>query len=259
MLELYNAPQSTCSQKVRLCLWEKGIVYVDRPVNLKEREHVSPEYLALNPNGVVPTLVHDGTPIVESSVIIEYLDEVFPENSLTPADPKQRARMRAWMRYIEEVPTVAIRYPSFNQVLVKGLRALDPDAFAAMAAKNPLRKDFYMRMGQDGFPEADMRASLERLRQTLERMDAALADGPWLVGGDLTLADLCVVPTLDRMEDLGLAPMWDDLPRVADWFARIKARPSYAKTYPEGARLSVAYGEPDPPTAFALPGTDGRG
>lgn len=259
MLELYNAPQSTCSQKVRLCLWEKGVDYVDRPVNLKEREHVSPEYLALNPNGVVPTLVHDGTPIVDSSVIIEYLDEVFPEHSLTPADPKQRARMRAWMRYIEEVPTVAIRYPSFNQVLVKGLRALDPDAFAAMAAKNPLRKDFYMRMGQDGFPEADMRASLERLRQTLERMDAALADGPWLVGGGLTLADLCVVPTLDRMEDLGLAPMWDDLPRVADWFARIKARPSYAKTFPEGARLSVAYGEPDPPTAFALPGTDGRG
>ncbi len=247
MLELYNALQSTCSQKVRLCLWEKGVAYVDRPVSLKDRENLSPEYLALNPNGVVPTLVHDGTPIVNSSVIVEYLDEVFPEHSLTPADPKQRAKMRAWMRYIEEVPTVAIRYPSFNQVLVKGFRKLDPDAFADFAAKNPLRKDFYLRMGQDGFSEDDMRASLQRLRQTLERMEAALADGPWLVGDQLTLADLCVVPTLDRMEDLGLAPMWDDLPRVADWLARIKARPSYAKTYPEGARLSVAYGEPDPP------------
>ncbi len=53
-------------------------------------DHLTPEYLKMNPNGVVPTLLHDGDPILDSSVIIEYLDEVFPEVKLTPIDPKER-------------------------------------------------------------------------------------------------------------------------------------------------------------------------
>ena len=78
MLELYHAPHSTCSQKVRICLAEKGVEWVDRRLNLATREHLTPEYLAINPNGVVPTLVHDDKIIIDSSVICEYLDEVFP-------------------------------------------------------------------------------------------------------------------------------------------------------------------------------------
>jgi glutathione S-transferase len=73
-------------------------------------DHLKPEYLKLNPNGVVPTLVHDGAPIIDSSVICEYLDEVFPQRSTTPPDAFGRAQMRAWQRYIEEVPTPATRY-----------------------------------------------------------------------------------------------------------------------------------------------------
>jgi glutathione S-transferase len=119
MLKLYNFPQSTCSQKVRLTLWEKGLDFLDRPVNSAAREHLSDWYLKLNPNGVVPTLDHDGSIIIDSSVIMEYLDEVFPENSLTPSDPVARAKVRKWMRYFEEVPTPAIRVPSFNRYLSK--------------------------------------------------------------------------------------------------------------------------------------------
>ena len=86
MIDLYHAPQSTCSQKVRICLAEKGLEWIDHRVNLAKNENLTPEYLALNPNGVVPTLVHDGEPIIDSSVICEYLDEVFPVNSTTPPD-----------------------------------------------------------------------------------------------------------------------------------------------------------------------------
>ena len=110
-LTLYNFPQSTCSQKVRLALWEKGLDFEDRIVNHREREHLRPAYLALNPNGVVPTLVHDDNVIIDSSVICEYLDEVFPETSLSMPDPVGRAHMRKWLRYLEEVPTPAIRVP----------------------------------------------------------------------------------------------------------------------------------------------------
>jgi hypothetical protein len=69
MLELYHNIISTCSQKVRLCFAEKGLTYVDRHVEFRDGGLLSPEYLKLNPNGVVPMLVHDGNPVIDSSVI----------------------------------------------------------------------------------------------------------------------------------------------------------------------------------------------
>src|SRR5438128_2074919 len=103
MLELYNFSQSTCSQKVRICLAEKAIDWIDHRLVSKDRHHISPEYLKLNPNGVVPTLVHDGTPVIESSVIVQYLDDVFREPRLTPDDPKLVAWMRAWLVFVDQV------------------------------------------------------------------------------------------------------------------------------------------------------------
>ena len=103
MLTLYHAAHSTCSQKVRMVLHEKGLAFDEVQIDLAKKEQLKPEYLALNPNGVVPTLVDDGTPIIESSVICEYLDEKHPDNPLLPHDLVERARTRAWMHYIEEV------------------------------------------------------------------------------------------------------------------------------------------------------------
>ena len=62
---------------------------------------------------MVPTFVHDGQVMIESSAILEYLEEVFPDPPLAPENAVGRAKMRAWMRYIDEVPTVAVRVPSF--------------------------------------------------------------------------------------------------------------------------------------------------
>ncbi len=250
MLELYNFPMSTCSQKVRIVLAEKGLDWVDR--RIESGEHLKPEYLALNPNGVVPTLVHDGTPIVDSSVICEYLDEMFPQNSTTPPTALGRARMRAWLRYIEEVPTPAVRYPSFNRVLVKNLQRLSKAEFDRQADIRPLRKHFYHRMGQTGFPKEDLDNAIEDIQNTIERMEKALAadGGPWILGTQFTLVDVCLVPTIDRMEDLGYAHMWErGFPRVTAWWAAIKARPSYAATYYKGARFSDAYAEIMNPSA----------
>ena len=78
MLVLYHAPHSTCSQKVRMVLHEKGVQFDEMRIDLGKKQQLKPDYLKLNPNGVVPTLVDDGVPIVESSVICEYLDEKYP-------------------------------------------------------------------------------------------------------------------------------------------------------------------------------------
>ena len=127
MLELLNNPISTCSQKVRLTLHEKGIPFTDTRIDFRRKEHLTPEYLAINPDGVVPSLLHDGRAVLDSSVIMEYLDEVFPDVPLSPPDPYGRAKMRKWLRFIEEVPTVAIRIPSFNQVFVRHRKNLSDE------------------------------------------------------------------------------------------------------------------------------------
>lgn len=251
-LVLYNNAISTCSQKVRLVLAEKGLEFEDVQIDFRTSQHLSPEYLKLNPNGVVPTLVVDGEPIIDSSCIIEYLDEVYPDPPMAPRDALGRARMRAWLRYIEEVPTVAIRYPSFQNVFLERFKKLDPAEFEKAADDRPLRTGFYKRMGQGGFAQADLDNAMHELRQTVSRIDAALADGrAYILGEDVSLVDYCVTPALDRAEDLGLGLLdGPETPRARAWFDRLQARPAYAKAYYPKTRLSEFYDH--------LPGAKGR-
>ncbi|MBT5536631.1 hypothetical protein HOK31_26445, partial [Candidatus Poribacteria bacterium] len=134
------------SQKVRFCLAEKGLEWKDTILDSRKSEQLQPEYLKLNPNGLVPTLVHDGNVIIDSSVILEYLDEVFPEIAMVPTDVVKRAWCRKWLRYFEEIPTPAIRYPSFQNFLIRSFEKLNPEEFETAAKNRPLRTDFYRRM-----------------------------------------------------------------------------------------------------------------
>jgi glutathione S-transferase len=240
--KLYNAPQSTCSQRVRFVLNTKQLPYDDVRLNLQAGDQLKPDYLKLNPNGVVPTLDHDGQIVIDSTVITEYLDEVAPERSFTPEDPVKRAHMRALMHYIDEMPAAAVRFPTFNLAFLPGFQKMSREDFVAMAESKPLRKEFMLTMGQTGFSRAEMDAALARLRRTWERMDAEIeaSGGPWLLGKDITLADVAVMPALVRMDDLGMAD-WQDLPRVATWYDNIRAQPAFKPTYYHGALLSEKF------------------
>lgn len=237
MLKLLNAPVSVCSQKVRLALYEKELPFENTEVNLRDREHLAPAYLALNPNGVVPTLLHDDVAIIDSSVILEYLEEVFPEVQLGESTPAGRAALRAWLRFLEEMPTAAVRVPTFAHALGRPLKALSAEQVRANADARTVRRAFYREMGH-GFTEEKYQEALDRLDQTLERMEKALSTHEWLMPRGFSLVDICAIPIIDRMEDLGLAGMWADRPGVTRWWAVAKQRPSYAETYVKGARLS---------------------
>lgn len=214
-----------------MALWEKELPWQDKVIVFQRNDHLSDWYLALNPNAVVPTLVHDGCAIIDSSAINEYLDDVFPERPLRPKNPLALAHMRAWRQFIDEVPTAAIRYPSFNAAFVHIWADTDEEEHQRLVDRRPLRKHFYRRMGRDGFSKEDIDVALEMLRLTLERMEASLRQSEWLVGNMFTLADISIMPTVVRMDDLGLAHLWADLPSVAQWYARIQKRPTFTKTY----------------------------
>ena len=231
---LYNAPQSTCSQRVRFVLNAKGLPFEEIKLDLLAGDQLKPDYLALNPNGVVPTLDHDGAIVIDSSVIIEYLDEVVPTpESFTPRDPVMRARMRALMRFIDEMPAAAVRVPTFNLAFLPRFAAMSEEKFIAFAESKPLRKEFMLTMGRKGFPQKEMDAATQRLRRTYERMDSEIekSGGPWLLGRRLSYADLGlfqIVAGLRYAFPKRMKRFERKVPRVLALHERVAKRPRIA-------------------------------
>lgn len=242
MLTLYHAHHSTCSQKVRLVLHEKGLEFESVVLDLAKKDQLKPEYVALNPNAVVPTLVDDGVPIIESSAICEYLNEKYPQVPLAPSDFVERARMRAWMHYIEEVAVAAIRVPSFNRAFLYRFDGLDQKRFESEQMNvRKVRKELFQRMGSPkGFTKEEIDRSLSELEETCRRMNESIEKrGPWLIGEQFTLADVLVMPSIDRMNDLGLSHIWEGkYPKVSEWYSRLQEKPSFQATYYPGTRVS---------------------
>ncbi|WP_346896737.1 glutathione S-transferase family protein [uncultured Roseibium sp.] len=241
---LYNAPQSTCSQRVRYALNAKGLEFEEHKLDLFSGDQLKPDYLAINPNGVVPALVHDGTPIIDSAVILEYLEDVFPDRApMRPVDPREIAKLRAMMRFVDEVPTPAIRMPSYNLAFLPHFQAMSEEDFQALCDSKPLRREFLMKMGRTGFPKADMDEALGRLRRGIERMAIWLAEsgGPWIMGDEISLVDLAIMPVIVRMDDINLGSIWDDHPEIGDWLDRIRETEPFKQTYYHGALLTEKY------------------
>jgi glutathione S-transferase len=150
--------------------------------------------------------------------------------------------MRTLMHFIDEMPAAAVRVPTFNLAFLPGFQKMSRDDFIAFAESKPLRREFMLAMGQTGFPQAEMDAALHRLRRSYLRMDAEIekSGGPWLLGKNITLADVAVMPALVRMHDLGLGD-WQDLPRVVTWFDNIRAQAAFKPTYYFGSLLSEKF------------------
>ncbi|MYZ49380.1 glutathione S-transferase family protein [Propylenella binzhouense] len=241
---LYNAPQSTCSQRVRFVLNAKGLPFEEHKLDLFAGDQLKPDYLAINPNGVVPALVHDGEPVIDSAVIIEYLDELVPERA--PFRPKSLlgiARMRSMMRFIDEVPTPAVRVPSYNLAFLPHFQSMSEAEFQALADSKPLRREFLLRMGRTGFPQADMDEAIGRLYRAVVRMDEWIgaSGGPFLMGEAITLADVAIMPVIVRMDDINLASHWDERPSIARWLDAIRSHPAFQPTYYFGSLLTEKY------------------
>ena len=156
--------------------------------------------------------------------------------------------MRAWLAFVDAVPTPAVRYPSFQfGGLLKKFQAMSDAEFDEQVGKRPVKSAFYKKMSrQSGFGAAGLEEAFKALRTTAARMDRMFDEngGPWLLGKQFGLADIAVAPLIDRVEDLGLEFLWEEQhPRVAEWLQRIQARPAYGKAYYHGSRLSDLYPE----------------
>lgn len=232
MLVLYHHNISVCAQKVRLALAEKNLPHERKHVHLMKAEQVSPDYLKINPKGVVPALVHDGQPVIESTVIMEYLDDAFPERPLRPTEPLARAKMRVWAQVPDAGIHAACGTVSYAAAFRDQIKAANsPEALRERLAKLPdrARASRQQQLLEKGLDAPFVTDAAKLHDKVLGDMEKALASGPWLVGDTFSIAECAIAPYVLRLERLGLARMWDQRPRVADWYARLQARPSWAE------------------------------
>jgi ganglioside-induced differentiation-associated protein 1 len=232
-LVLYDFGNSVCCQKVRITLRAKGLEWKSIPVALFRAEQYDPKYLKLNPKGVVPTLVHEGKPVIESTLICEYIEQAFPQPpKLIPDDPWQRARMRLWSKMVDEGLFEGAVEISFSAMFRERMRTMPEETRAARFRNvgDPRRTDRFKstyELGVDSPYVVHGVAAYESAFKLLEQM-LGENGGPWILGAEPSLADINLMPFAARLDYLGLIDLWiAERPHVQAWWAHASAWPAF--------------------------------
>jgi glutathione S-transferase len=234
MLELYHYEPGANSLKPLLCLKEKGLEFVSHYINLHEFEQHDPEYVKVNPNGQVPALVHDGAVITESTVINEYLDDVFPDPPLRPADPVVRANMRVWTKFVDEYFNPAASILGWDRIIEPLVAHLSEEEFEEKLKRIPLKEqqDKWRAAASHTFPQEQLDDCRRRVGVSVQKFEKALEENEWLAGPDYSLADIGVFSVMAPM------PMFytdtvnqDKTPNCIAWHARMMERPAVKEMY----------------------------
>jgi glutathione S-transferase/GST-like protein len=229
-VELYFfQPLGTNSGRVFLALLEKGVDFIEREVDGRNFEHLKPAYLAINPKGQAPTLVHDGQVLTEGMVINEYIDEAFEGPPLRPADLRERWRMRIWQRYAENDLGRALMMINWNRIVPTfvGERSEEEVLRLLQSVPDPDRRRAWLAAWRQTTPPELIEESQRRAREGARKVERHLAAHPWVAGTSFSLADI------DLMNFCGFMAIWmpelvneADTPATMAWRARLEDRPA---------------------------------
>jgi len=227
VLEHYHNVNSVCAQKVRIALKEKGLDVKEHLLTLRGDQH-DPAYRKLNPNGAVPTLVHDGKPIIESALILYYLDDAFPDPPLVPKQPLSRHRVRLYNKLVDEYVHNSCMILTFATAFRPNFLKMPREAWLAEVNKTPLKRraEYKRSVIERGLESEFVGDAIAQHKKLLSWMGESLQCGPYLAGDGFSNADCAVIPYIMRLELLRLNGMWDHSPAIGDWWARMRARPS---------------------------------
>jgi glutathione S-transferase len=213
-LELFWGSGSPFAWRVMLTLELKRLTYESKLLEFSKGEHKATEYLKLNPRGKVPTLRDGDFVLYESLAIMAYLDKKHPDLPIFGTSPEETGLI--W-RTISETESYLLD------------------------AGNKLIRPIFFGKGLDKVDE--IQGAAATIRQELKRIDAALANSRWLVGGQISAADIVLFPLIQILAraaskeaalplDLGLLPLKETFPKIAAWVERIEAIPGYERTFP---------------------------
>ena len=243
-VKLYNYPLSPCGEKVRFALAEKKVAYTYRAIDLGAKQNLTPEFLAMSPRGYVPVLVVDGVPIIESTVINEFIDEVWPEPALKPAAAGDRAAMRLWTKLVDERLHPAWPGMAWPILVRPAWQARTPEEVEEMLGKllDPARRERQRHMYHDGVDSAGAIESVGVFTEVCDQMERRLRKVPWLAGDSCSLADIALLPYCFAIDAFGMRALFETgRPALAGWYRRCNARPAWGgdlRSLFEPARLA---------------------
>jgi len=228
-LKYYHAEPLANSLKSMIPLKEKGLAYESIYVDLHKFEQHSEWFVAINPEGQVPVLDHSGTIITHTTVINEYLEDVFPEIPLMPRDPAGKARVRYWNKFIDEHVMNHVSMHGWHRLVGVIARNIENGEFETLLAHIPLpdqRKKW--AQARSGFSEADLANATDKIVYALRKIEAQLAETAWLAGDSYSTADInffshCGMMVERMFPEMEVAKHY---PRLVDWRERVKARPA---------------------------------
>ena len=229
MLTLYCFGPGANSLKPLLALNEKGLDFTPRYLDPSRFEHHEDWYKEINPNAQVPALDHDGRIITESTVICEYLEDVFTDTPpLRPADPYLRAQMRVWTKWVDEYFCWCVSTIGWERMVSRMARAVSEEEFERLVDRIPLKEQqVKWRNARNGFDPKVLQEEMRKIDYSIKKLESRLKDHKWLAGDEYTLADICNFAIAHAM-DKGFPEFVNEkaTPGIMDWLSRIHERPA---------------------------------
>ncbi len=240
-VHLFHNGMSNCSQRVRLALCEKGVSYESHHIDLQKHENLSPDFRMLNPNAVVPVLVHDGRTYIESNDIIAYIDEQFDGPPLWPVDPTHHKVTEELLARSAKLQS-SLKLLTFEFLLKPIAKKGVADARRKQAVlRDKTRNQFVQDFSSpSGFTRQQITTEVGELTLALEHLESALGQTRWLNGPDFGLADISWLPNVHRA--VAMKYPLDRFSKIAQWY-RITSNRSCFKN-------SISRFEPNPALAF---------
>lgn len=226
-LHLYHGDISNCSMRVRMTLEEKGLDWTSYHLDLRKKENISDDYFAINPNGLVPTLVHDGVVHIESNDIIDYLDRTYPEPSLRST--VDVAGMLGWLKLAASIHVTGIKPYVYATIIQKKVKkTTEEEAKYNELQKNEQLKSFHSKhAGDREIGSEDIAEPMRILRDSFDVLERSLDGNRWIMGDQFTLADISWIPV--HFVLIGCGYPFANYPNITRWADAFSARASYQK------------------------------
>lgn len=231
MIKLYHNDMSSCAQKVRFALATKGVDWKGEELDLRRGDQLLPDYLKINPKGLVPALVHDGNVVVESNIILDYLNEAFPEPPLLPKAPLDRARVRCWIKRLDDglhLDLAALSFGiAFRHQLLKACGSTEAVDKHIDAVPDPYLREVERQVVHDGIDSPRFAMAVLQFDKLVKEIDNELSAHDWIGGDSLSLVDIAYAPYVTRLEHLKLQGFWKARSRFSAWYQRLKNTDGY--------------------------------
>lgn len=254
-LHLFHFMGSSCSQKTRIFLTEKGVDWESHHVDLPGFENFTEWYLGINPRGLLPAIVHDGSVHIESNDIMRYVDAAFPGPKLFPDDPEEAAYMDASLKAEDDlhlcVRTLTFRFMAPTEKLQKDPKALDVYETAgaetvggATDTHKAIEVQFWRDMAEQGIPDDKVLTAVDEFAPHLGELDARLQQHEWLLTSGFSMLDIAWWITVHRLVSLGY-PL-DRYSALKAWYDRLAARDHFMREVappPERVAAMAGYRE----------------